>query len=222
MAPVAPLLLALAGGIVIDRHVDPIETRTWISLSLAALTVSALSLRRSALSGTAVLFSVLALGAAWHHARWNDAPADDLAWSVTETPRPVWLRGVVGEVLGLRASEGYGPGDPPRVVTRMIVEMTGVTDGSRWRAASGRVIVIVAGDRTDLRAGQPVEAAGQLARVAGPLNPGEFDYRAFLRAQGIRLRLSIDEPGGICRDSGGAEAPLTRLLGDLRTACRGA
>ena len=177
MAPVAPLLLAMAGGIAIDRDVDPIETRSWISLALAALTVSALSLRRDAVSGTAVLAAVLALGAAWHHARWNDDPADDLAWSVTETPRPAWLRGVIVEVLGLRTSEGYGPGDPPRVVTRMIVDVTEVTDGSRWRAASGRVIVIVAGDRTDLRAGQPVEAAGQLARVAGPLNPGEFDYR---------------------------------------------
>jgi competence protein ComEC len=220
VAPVALLVIAMAGGIAIDRHTGLIETPSWINLALAALTVSALTMRRSAVSTAAVLVSIVALGGAWHHARWNDAPADDLAWGVSETPRPAWVRGTVTELLGLRTSEGYGPGDSPRVVTRMVVDVIAVADGRSWRSASGRVLAIVAGHRADLRAGDPVEAAGQLARVAGPLNPGEFDYRAFLRAQRIRLRLSIDEPEGIAIDPAGVEWPLTRKLGDVRAACR--
>jgi competence protein ComEC len=220
VAPLTPVVLAIAAGIAIDRYSGRVETRTWLGLALGALTVSALTLRRGWASTTAVLASVLALGGGWHHARWDDDPADSLAWSVSEDPRPAWVRGTIMEALGLRKSDGYGPGDPERVVTRMTMEVTAVTDGSRWRSASGRGIVIVAGDRSDILAGQPVEAAGQLARVAGPLNPGEFDYRSYLRAQGIRLRLSADEPAGIKLDPGRAEMPLVRWLGELRALCR--
>ena len=80
----------------------------------------------------------------------------------------------------------------------------------------------MAGDRNrnDLFAGQPVELAGQMARVAGPLNPGEFDYRAYLRSQGIRLRIVVDNAAGISLDPRGSEWRWTRWLGDLRATCR--
>ena len=81
-------------------------------------------------------------------------------------------------------------------------------------------MLTVGGDRTDLRAGQPVEAAGQLSQVAGPLNPGEFDYRAFLRTRGILLRLFVDSPSGVWIDDAGAEWKLRRWLGDLQANCR--
>lgn len=220
IAPLVPLLLAMVGGIAIDRGIDAIATRTWLTLSLVTLTISGLSLRRTLLSYIVVLLSILALGAACHHARWNDFPADDLAWGVSDTPRPAWVRGMIVETLGLRSGDGYAPGDAPRVVTRLVMSVTGASDGNSWRDASGRVMVVVAGDRSDLREGRPVEAAGQLARVAGPLNPGEFDYRSFLRAQGIRLRLTIDDPTGISVDPDGLESPLLRLVGALRADCR--
>jgi competence protein ComEC len=220
VAPLAPVVLAMTAGIAIDRCSGGVETRTWLGLAFGALTFSALTLRRDRVSTVALFASILVLGGGWHHARWDNDPAASLAWGVTDSPRPAWVRGIIMEALGLRKSEGFGPGDPARVVTRMIMEVTEVTDGSRWRTASGRVIVIVAGDRSDILAGQPVEAAGQLARVAGPLNPGEFDYRSFLRAQGIQLRLSVDEPTGIGLDPGSPELPLVRWLGDLRALCR--
>ena len=72
----------------------------------------------------------------------------------------------------------------------------------------------------EIHAGQPVEAAGQLSRIAGPLNPGEFDYRDFLRSQGIRLRLSIDDPAGLSLDRTEADSRWHRWLGDVRQACR--
>src|SRR5262245_9623984 len=182
VARFAPLLLAMALGIVIDRYADQFDTSMWITLALGSATVSLLFLYRAGASSPAVFAAIVAIGGAWHHYRWNDYPADDLSWSVTETPRPAWVRGSIREMLGLRGSEGFGPGAPERVSTRMILEITEISDGSRWSAASGRALMIVAGDRTDVYAGQPVEVAGRLAKVPGPLNPGEFDYRSFLRS----------------------------------------
>lgn len=220
MAPMALVLIALSAGIVIDRHLDPFETSTWITLVLASITVACLGLRRDLLSSVALLTAVLAIGGGWHHYRWNELAADDLSWGASETPRPAWARGVIIELLGIRTSEGYIHGDPVRVVTRLVVEITGISDGSLWQGASGRALLIVVGERNDLYAGQPVELAGQIARVAGPLNPGEFDHRAYLRARGIRLRIVVDNPAGITLDPHGSEWPWTRRLGTLRAKCR--
>ncbi|MGA7496043.1 MAG: ComEC family competence protein, partial [Isosphaeraceae bacterium] len=220
MAPMALVLIALCAGIVIDRHLDPFETSTWITLVLASITVACLGLRRALLSSVALLAAILAIGGGWHHYRWNELAADDLSWGASEMPRPAWARGVIIELLGTRTSAGYRHGDPERVVTRLVVEITGISDGSLWQGASGRAMVIVAGDRNDLFAGQPVELAGQMARVAGPLNPGEFDYRAYLRSQGIRLRIVVDNAAGISLDPHGGEWRWTRRLGDLRASCR--
>ena len=128
----------------------------------------------------ALLLAFGALGGGWHHYRWSDLAADDLSRGVNETPRPAWVRGVLDEVLGFRP--GDFPGDPGS--TRAVLDLTGFNDGGRWHRASGRVSLRVAGDRTDLAAGRAVEAAGSLARIAGPLNPGEFDVRDTYRREG--------------------------------------
>src|SRR5262249_46754607 len=78
---------------------------------------------------------------------------------------------------------------------------------------------IVDGDRGDIVGGEGIEAIGQLARIAGPLNPGEFDYRQFLCGQGIDLRLTADADG-LRRDAHGAGSTAGRVLGRLRAWSR--
>jgi competence protein ComEC len=214
------LLAATAAGILIDRALDTRETVGWITMALASVTASCLMVRRSWPSIAMLLAGVAALAAGWHHFWWDDQAPTDLAAGATEQPAPGWLRGAITERLGLRQGEGYGPGDSARVTTRLVVEVGQVCDGTRWRPAAGRALVVVSGDRSDLHAGEPVEVAGQLSRVPGPLNPGEFDYRAFLRARGIRLRLAVDSPAGIAVDPAGSLWPATFWLGRLREACR--
>jgi competence protein ComEC len=80
--------------------------------------------------------------------------------------------------------------------------------------------MIVDGDRRDIRSGEGIEAIGQLARIAGPLNPGEFDYRQFLRGQGIDLRLTVDDPDGLRLAPEGAGSTAGRILGRLRAWTR--
>jgi competence protein ComEC len=215
-----PVLAALAAGIVVDRFCPGIETAGWTALALTAITGSLLNIRRSLLSSLGVLAGILALGAAWHHFSWNDLTDDDLSWGVTESPSPVWVRGVVIEHLGTRTSEGYGPGEPARLVTRMVLNVQAVCDGREWRAASGRTLLVAAGDQTGIHEGEPVEVSGQLAQVPGPLNPGEFDYRSYLRARGIRLRLVVDGPTGVVVDPNGSSSVFLRWLGHLRASCR--
>ena len=197
IAPLAPLLVASAVGIVADRWLLAFETKQWVKVALALGVIAILTNRHTRLCYLALLAAFAAIGAGWHHHRWSDMAADDLAWSVTETPRPAWVRGVVSEARGLRHQKqgfGFGTSDHDKVTTRFVLDLTSISDGQSWHKASGRAIVVVMGDRSLIRAGQAVEAAGQIATVAPPLNPGEFDYRGFLQAQGIRLRINVDDP----------------------------
>ncbi|HKI19987.1 MAG TPA: ComEC/Rec2 family competence protein, partial [Isosphaeraceae bacterium] len=218
IAPLVPLIAAVALGIVVDRYGEPCQTQAWLTIALACGLIAVLTVRRALISSLAVMVASCAIGGGWHHFRWSDMAPDDLAWSTTETPRPAWVRGIVREYLGLRKTRGFGfgSGDAERITTRFVLDLKAISDGKCWHPASGRAIVTVAGDRQDVPAGRAVEAAGQLAKVARPLNPGEFDYRAYLQAQGIRLRLTVDGPESFWRDPDGTDDVLAGWLGSLK------
>ena len=190
LAPLAPLVAAVSEGILLDRFIEPCDTKAWVVLALALGAIGTLVVRRGVISSLALVGAFLALGAGWHHYRWSDLDPDDLSRALTEKPQPVWARGVVREALGVRQSTGFRFGQEPgdQVTTRFVLDLAAVSDRGRWRRVSGRAMVTVTGDKSDIRAGHAVEAAGQIARIARPFNPGEFDYATYLRALGIRLR----------------------------------
>lgn len=192
-----PVALAAVLGIIIDRFTVPILPIPWTLLAITLATTAFLVRERPIASTVAILVAVPALSASWHHSCWTNLKSDDLARGATEMPTPTWVRGVIIDVLGFRAGEspendGY---------TRAVLQIESVHDGTEgWRPVSGKATLGIVGDRSDLRAGDDVEAAGNLSLVAGPLNPGEFDYRAYLRTQGIRLKLAVDGPNGVWKD----------------------
>ena len=130
VAPLVPLAAALAVGVVADRYGGPWGTAGWGTIALLASAGLGAGLwRRPYAPIPAVLVVVMALGGGWHHACWSDLVADDLARSVSEQPRPAWVRGVLRDVLGIY------PGDPG--LTRAVLEVTGVRDGAYWRSRLG-------------------------------------------------------------------------------------
>ncbi len=196
IAPLAPIALAVVVGIVVDRCAEPLTSGAWfwVAVGFATLSFACWKLPRTSVLG--IIFSSAALAGGWHHVRWSDLKNDDLARGANETPTPCWLRGTIRDVLGFKLGEK--PDD--KGYTRAILEINEVNDAPvGWRTVSGRAMVGIVGDRSDLRAGDPVETAGKLSLVQGPLNPGEFDYRDYLQAQGIRLKLSVDGPKGVWR-----------------------
>jgi competence protein ComEC len=224
-APLVPVAVALGAGIVIDRAWEPLACADWAVLAVVIALVAGWARRRERPAAPGVpirawhvlvLVAIGALGGAWHHRRWSVVPPGDLAWWIDEAPRPAWLRGVLVTV-----PEFHPPqlADDPGF-TRTVLETTGTHDGLRWQGCTGRVLLTISGDRSDLRMGQPVTVAGALAAVAGPMNPGQFDARAALRAEGVRLRLSVGESPGIQADPDGRPWPWTSWLGRVRTWSR--
>lgn len=211
-----PVAMAMAAGIVVDRLVEPWGTASWAVVSMACSAVALATLRRPWVVYPALLLAIASFGGGRHHARWSDMRPDDLSRVVSIEPRPAWLRGFLRTVPEFReGSVSDRPGDEG--YTRFELQVTAASDGRAWHPASGRAVVTAGGNRTDLEMGDPVEAAGSVALIAGPLNPGERDPRDFHRSRGVRLRLSVDDPAGLVPDPGGRPRLLLRWLGRART-----
>lgn len=211
-----PLALAVAMGVVIDRFARPWGTPAWVALGAVVALLGVALGRFPRLGAVAVGLAWLAVGAGRHHQSWFDLPPNDLARVVGEEPIPCWVRGVLLDV------QGYRPGivEGQEGLTRAVLEISHVHDKGSWREASGRASLTAEGDRRDLRAGSAVEAAGAIARVAPPLNPGEFDARGYLRARGVRLRFSAAGGSGVWPAAGappgGPRWAVLRWLGATR------
>jgi competence protein ComEC len=215
-----PAAAAVALGVAADRlGANPAGTLGAAALASALALVAGWRAGRDPRAARwALVAALFALGAAWHHARWSDRRADDLshAFDAPSAPgaRPAWLRGVLVAVPEWAPVEGIDAGGR----TRTVLAVTDSSDGVAWHRASGRVRLTIAGRRADLRMGDAVSAAGTLDAIAGPRNPGEFDARAALHADGIRLRLVVGSPEAVARWPGGPRWPVARALGAARDA----
>ncbi|MFO0956044.1 MAG: ComEC/Rec2 family competence protein [Isosphaeraceae bacterium] len=217
----APMLVpaaSMAAGIWLDRACGGPSTIAWCSLAIPSGLLAIAGVRRGAgwaLAALAIAFA--AFGGGWHHRRWSDLDPLDLARGDWSGGRIVLIRGVMTDVPAYRP--GSMPGDEG--ITRSFLAATSLGDGrGNWRPASGRLQLAVPGDRTDLAMGDPVEAAGILREVEGPLNPGEVDFRDILRAEGVRLRLMVAGPRSIAPDPDRPDWPLHRWLGRARESAR--
>jgi hypothetical protein len=78
-------------------------------------------------------------------------------------------------------------------VSEIRIQKGGVSD---WQPAYGRITCTTKGLLPDsFFGGQTVEIAGVLKRVPGPIAEGLFDYRNFLKNQGIYHQLGVEGVG---------------------------
>lgn len=187
--PFVPLVTAYALGVVLGCAV-PLPTAYFVA-ALGALLVAG-----CALPGRFRRFVVLAgLGlAGWWHlsarlAIWTDR---DLRVTAGQVPRLVTVRGTLAGTPTERVSVRQGQ---ERARTLAWVDVTGVGADGGWQETRGRVVVTSFGALPpEYFGGRAVEVFGVLDRPRGPAAEGLFDYRAWLRWQGIYFELVSEGP----------------------------
>lgn len=218
-APLVPLALAATAGIIADRYLGISFVFSMIAAIAGLFGWAATRLApQSSLPLIYLWLASAALGAAYHHWRYDVFAADDIGNHATTEPRPVKLRGLlVEEPAGcwrqhddplrsiplrpllpptLEEHERAEQDDGWSLVlrpdsTHAVLEVNRWYQDGKWLPVSGRVRLTVAGELKNLHAGDAVEITGRLATPQGPQNPGEKDYAASLRGKGIRAVVSV-------------------------------
>jgi competence protein ComEC len=188
-APLVPAALAMTAGIVLDRcFVIPLP----VSLLAATASLAAwLLTRNSRQSGLALLYLALAgaaLAAAYHQAYRDWQPPDDVGRCLTEELVPVQVRGRLEKgPFPVRHSDPTPLQSFPASASSVaIVQATAFRKGDAWLPVSGRLRLEIADHPAGLAVGDELEIVGRASAPRGPMNPGEFDYAAYLQDQQVR------------------------------------
>ncbi|NCY02643.1 MAG: ComEC family competence protein, partial [Planctomycetia bacterium] len=188
-------------GLVIESWVA-----VWWSASAIAIAAWMMFFRMGWHGWSAVALLAAAAGGAagWCTVRSSLFAADDLAWSLSESPRPVAVEATVIDPprrLPAPAGDpgrGDAPPEPHRASSECVVALSAARWDAAWRPASGRAAMIVDGGLPDLAVGTRVRVFGRGLRPSAPLNPDEFDFRR--RARMLRCLSIVRVHSAACID----------------------
>ena len=183
--PLISVALAYTGGILLARYV-PVAPPLWW-LFAAALGLAFLALGCS--SCRAWLLLPVALFTGWTHLATRTAilSPHDLRLLVGESAELVTVRGTLGATPTQRV---YVRDEQESWRSLTQIQVSALRRDGRWEPALGPVTASVPGvlDK-NFFAGQTVEVDGVLQTPKGPAADGLFDYRTYLRWQGIYHQL---------------------------------
>ncbi|MCH2131084.1 MAG: ComEC/Rec2 family competence protein, partial [Pirellulaceae bacterium] len=195
--PLVVVACAMAAGVITDRH-WPLTMIWWWSIAGGTWCgwwwARRLSFNR--IAALALLLSVFAATAGWHHWHWYLFSSDNLGLVAREASQPVVVEAVATN------SPRHVPAPKPNPLhpvsqgeeTRIQVDIVALRDGMRWRTASGRAQLFVDGQLPGIRTGDRLRIQAQLLKPRPGLNPGSFDLWSHQRSDRILCRLYANFP----------------------------
>src|SRR5262249_19154284 len=139
--------------------------------------------------------------------------------SASEEPRLARLRGEFASEPVFVRGQPAGPlrAFPGTDSTRVVLRVREIERHGAWETVSGQAALIIPDRRSDVTVGARLEVMGQMAAPAGPANPGEFDYAAFLRDQGIGVLVVVRKSAdGIVVLALGRRVSMAGVLAHIR------
>jgi len=213
--------VAVCAGIVCGRYL-PVSAMAWFigTIFAGCVWLVAWRVRRESIACAALLVALAAASAAWHNARWSLFESDNLGAFAAAEAQPAAIRGIAVASPRRVPAPAYDPlramgsGDRSRVVLRV----TQIRNGDEWIPASGRATLTVDGHLLDVQAGDELQVFAQMGDIRGPLNPGEFDFAQYARAERRLCQLSTDFPQCVTRVASGSDWFPWRWIDRVRIA----
>ncbi|MBT6643097.1 MAG: DUF4131 domain-containing protein, partial [Planctomycetaceae bacterium] len=204
--------LGAASGTLLSKYPNwNFSCAIWIlALSAGCLLLSAfilrsrwqaLAIKRGAWWITLFGMTCAMCGWAWCCARLF--PRNDLAWSLTDTPLPVLVQGVV--VVGpkkVKAAENILDFYRQQKTSEWCLELHAVRNQGLWESVSGYARIFIDGEMQPLPVGSSVRVYGRAARPSAPLNPSEFDFQRHSQLKRVLTIVRVRNWSSVvfCRD----------------------
>lgn len=223
--PLSLLFGAAVAGITADRFLDPSFLFWGVAFCVSIIGVFVFGrLKHGTVDVFAtilLLFATVSLFGLWHHDRWNHFAENDLGRFADQNPKPVALEARVVEMPRIQSLASAYPvrGDKSQDRTLLTVRAEKLRDHAAWVDVSGRVALIIPGNRDDLRIGDSVRIFGSLSRPVSARNPGDYDAAERLRSRRILSIVSAASPDSVEILKQG-KPNLSRLLEFFRRQAR--
>ena len=201
-APFVAITAFLAAGIVAG-HYAAFPFAAWAGLMALGLGLAAIALciRRRTAAAVALLLGFLGLGGALHHCHYFYLPAGHVARIASPERMLAKLHARIRSdpVAILKTPINLAPAGPAEMnyETAFDADVSGIFYGHALAKATGRIKVKLAGRNPGLHYGDEVDIVGQLQTPNTPSNPAQFDYREYLRRQGIRAIIYVSDAAGV-------------------------
>lgn len=154
---------------------------------------------RSLLTVGVLLLSFCSLGGLRYHQSTRLVSSDNILRFAQEEPEPIRLTGRVASEIEIIEAE-HGPRIPAWMevdTSRFVLKVMSVEHDSLWEVASGSLRVDVSGHLVHVRIGDEVQLIGSLSRPGEVMNPGGFDFKEYLRREGIDALLRVSHPQAV-------------------------
>ena len=214
--PLLPVAAAVVVGVVLDRWGGERSEGSlliwWWLGATVALVGCAIARRRCRWRASAALLlvSMVCVAASWHHLSWEFYEYDHLARFNTDVPQPVCLE---AEAVSRLKWSPSPPSNPLRALpvgprSEMMVRVTRVRDGRKWREVSGTCKLRIDGELHDVSVGDRLQVFALMGRLTPALNPGEYDWRLSERGAGRHCEIYCKSPAcvTIADEAGGWSA----------------
>lgn len=179
MSPLLPPFLSFASGIALGGSFGLGYAFSIAALFFSLLLVIFFYLKKYRFSPLALIPLFFSLGALYAiQYSTPEVPSNHILSRVREDPLAGRAAVQVEGVVGLVESTGRR--------TRVWLDLDGVYDRDGWESSSGRVLLTV-NARVELLPGDRVRALAMLSEPRTFGNPGEFDYRHWLKRRGVAV-----------------------------------
>lgn len=173
--PAFKILLLYAAGLVVAKHFSPPVFATYGLVCLASLGL--LLIRPGTYSDylktTFLVLALAGIGAVRYELSSGHFPLHHIS-QFSGRSEPIAFTGVITRYPEVRAKRIH-----------LVVEVESVNTGSTPVATEGKILLSVRDRKTDLQYGDRIRSKARIRKARDQRNPGEFDYRAYLQAQGI-------------------------------------
>ncbi|MGH7127906.1 MAG: ComEC/Rec2 family competence protein, partial [Planctomycetaceae bacterium] len=218
-SPALPVAAAFIAGVLFDDWAGP-AFLFWLAFAFVAWAAWLVVFRRGRDRAAPVLLLLCcaAAGGARHHLFLSVRGDDDVSLFATEDGTPVRLIGTLVDQPAVRgkSSDPLASAWPRADQSTCTLRCDAIIAGDKTVPVSGQARLTIEGHLLHATLGDRVEVRGWLFPLRGPRNPGEFDYRQYLRRQGTDCVVFAGHPDAVRRLRSGEHHSAARAVAAAR------